>query len=103
MAKPSSRTELRALRNLISEAEVILSTTNLPEGRTLRALELLRAALALNDDLISEDRKTPAAILGHKGGSTTAERLGSDHFRKLAAMRRTRAGGRPKKNSTPKL
>jgi hypothetical protein len=40
---------------------------------------------------------TPAAIMGHKGGSATARKLGSDHFRELAAMRKTRAGGRPKK------
>lgn len=96
---PSGRTELRALRNLISEAEAILSTTNLPEGRTPRALELLRVAISLADDLLTEERKNPAAILGHKGGSATAERLGSDHFRKLAAMRKTRGGGRPRKGS----
>jgi hypothetical protein len=95
---PSSRTELRALRNLISEAELILSTTNLPEGRTPRSLELLRAALALTDDLISQAGKPPAAILGHKGGSATARKLGSDHFRQLAAKRKTRAGGRPRKS-----
>jgi hypothetical protein len=42
---------------------------------------------------------SPAAALGHKGGSTTAKRLGSDHFRKLAAMRKKRAGGRPPKSA----
>lgn len=94
---PSNRTDLRALRNLISEAELILSTTNLPEGRTPRSLELLRAALALTDDMLKQDRMTAAAALGHKGGSETARKLGSDHFRKLAAMRKTRAGGRPPK------
>ena len=99
MAKPSNQTELRALRNLISEAELILSTTTLPEGRSLRALELLRASLALTDDLIGQAKLTPAAVLGHKGGSSTARRLGSDHFRQLAAMRKTRAGGRPRKQA----
>ena len=99
MAKPSSRTELRALRNLISEAEAILSTTTLPEGRTPRALELLRAAVALSDDLIGQTSLSPAAALGHKGGSATARKLGSDHFRQLAAKRKTRAGGRPRKSS----
>ena len=84
---------------MISEAELILSTTKLPEGRTPRALELLRAALALNDDLISQTKLTPAAVLGHKGGSTTARKLGSEHFRQMAAMRKTRAGGRPRKSA----
>jgi hypothetical protein len=100
MAKPSNRTELHALKNLISETDLILSTAiPLPENRTARCRELLRAALALADDLLGQERMTPAAILGHKGGSTTAKRLGSDHFRQLAAMRKTRGGGRPRKQT----
>jgi hypothetical protein len=95
MAKPP--TELRALKNLISEAELILSTTTLPENRSKRALELLRAARALTDDLIGQAKLTPAAVLGHKGGNVMAQR-GSEYFRKLAAKRKTRAGGRPRKN-----
>jgi len=91
MAKP--KTDLRALRNLISEAELILSTTVLPEGRSERARELLKAAVALTDHLISIK---PAAILGAKGGKTTAKR-GPEYFARIAGMRRTRAGGRPKK------
>ena len=97
MAKPS--TELRALKNLISEAELILSTTTLPENRSKRALELLRAAHALTDDLIGQAKLTPAAVLGSKGGSSTMARLGSDHFRQLAAKRKTRAGGRPRQQN----
>ncbi len=97
MAKPSA--ELRVLKNLISEADLILSTTTLPERRSKRARELLRAAVALTDDLIAQSTLTPAAVLGHKGGSSTAQKHGTDHFRKLAAMRKTRAGGRPRKES----
>jgi hypothetical protein len=98
MAKPS--TELRALKNLISQAERILSTTALPEGRSKRARELLRAALALADDLVAESKLTPAAAaLGHKGGSSTADKYGAEHFRKLAAKRKTHAGGRPRKQA----
>ena len=96
MGKPF-RTELRSLKNLISEAELILSTTTLPEGRTPRAMELLRAANALTDDLLSRDANPAAAIMGHKGGSTTAKR-GSEYFRQLAARRKTYGGGRPPKN-----
>ena len=95
---PANRTELQALKNLISEVDLILETTPLPQNRTARSRELLGAALALTDDLLKQDRMTPAAILGHKGGSATARKLGSNHFRELAAMRKTRAGGRPKKD-----
>ena len=92
-----NRTDLRALKNLISEVDLILETTPLPENRTARSRELLSAALALTDDLIGQIKMSPAAVLGHKGGSTTAKR-GSEYFRQLAAKRKTRAGGRPKKS-----
>ncbi|MEK7994594.1 MAG: hypothetical protein AAB403_12390 [Planctomycetota bacterium] len=91
MAKP--KTDLHALRNLISEADLILSTTTLPEGRATRCRELLKAAVALADHLLAVP---PAATLGKQGGLKTAQR-GPEYFRKIAAMRKTRAGGRPKK------
>ena len=93
---PSDRSSLKALKNLISEVDLILETTPLPQNRTARSRELLGAALALTDDLLKQDRMNPAAIMGHKGGSATARKLGSEHFRQLAAMRKTRAGGRPR-------
>jgi hypothetical protein len=86
------RADLKALRNMIAEAETILSTTELPQGRAERAGELLRTSLALADHLLTEK---PAAVLGAKGGKITAKR-GPDYFRKIAAMRKTRSGGRPK-------
>lgn len=92
----SSRTELKAVRNLISEAELILSTTELPEGRGGRSLELLRSALALTDDLIGQSRLNAATVLGRKGGASIAKR-GPEYFRELAAKRKTRGGGRPRK------
>jgi len=95
MAKPSNR-ELHALRNLIAETDLILSTTTLPEGRATRCRELLGAALALTEDFINQASLTPGAVLGRKGGSVTAQRHGSEHFRQMAASRKTRAGGRPK-------
>jgi hypothetical protein len=94
---PSDRNSLKALKNLISEVDLILETTPLPQNRTARSRELLSAALALTEDLLKQDHLTPAAILGHKGGSATARKLGPEHFRELAAMRKTRAGGRPRK------
>jgi hypothetical protein len=83
--------DLKALRNLIGEAHDILRTTTLPEARSERAYELLTAAINLADDLLTQ---SPAAVLGKKGGKSTAKR-GADYFRKIAAMRKTHKGGRP--------
>jgi len=97
----SSRVSLTTLRKLISETDLILSTTELPENRTARCRELLASAIALADDLLSHTKPakaSPAALLGRKGGSVTAQR-GSDYFRQLAARRKTRAGGRPRKET----
>ena len=105
MAKSSTR-ELHALRNLIAEADLILSTTELPQGRSKRARELLSSAISLTEDFINQVSSAaylsakvpakPAAVLGQKGGATTAKR-GSEYFRQLAARRKTQAGGRPRK------
>ena len=78
---------------MIAEAETILSTTTLPEGRAERARELLSAAIKLADELLTS---SPAAALGAKGGAKTAQR-GPDYFRKISGMRKKRAGGRPRK------
>ena len=52
---PFDRSSLQALRNLISETDLILKTTpDLRQNRTARSRENLRAALALVDDLISQ-------------------------------------------------
>jgi hypothetical protein len=95
---PTGPTELRALRNLISEADLILETSPaLPQNRTGAARENLKAALALTDDLLSQAKMSPAAALGSKGGASIAKR-GPDYFRQLAAKRKTRGGGRPRKS-----
>ena len=95
----SQRKELAALKNLISETDQILATTpELPENRTARCRELLRSALALTDDLLSQSKQSAAIALGRKGGSVIAKR-GSDYFRNLAARRKTHGGGRPRKES----
>lgn len=55
--------------------------------------------LSLTDDLLTLNKPTPAAAaLGRKGGTQTAKR-GSEYFRQLAAKRKTRAGGRPRKDA----
>jgi hypothetical protein len=98
---PSNRAEIAALKNLITQADQILATApELPENRTAAARELLGAALALADDLIKESGPTTsAAFLGRKGGSTTARRHGPEHYRAMAAKRKTHGGGRPRKES----
>ena len=89
----AKQNDLKALRNLISEAHDLLRTTTLPDGRSARANELLTSALFLADNLLET---SPAAVLGAKGGKQTAKR-GSEYFRRIAAKRKTRSGGRPKK------
>jgi hypothetical protein len=94
----AKKNDLRALRNLISEArELLMTSPDLPQGRSQRANELLTAAVHLADDLLEQ---SPAATLGAKGGKITAKR-GSDYFRKIAAKRKTFGGGRPSKDSLP--
>jgi hypothetical protein len=90
-----NRTDLRSLRNMIDEAHLLLETTELPENRSKRALELLSTALKLADHLLTE---SPAVTLGKLGGQKIAER-GSDYFKNLAAKRKTHAGGRPRKQA----
>ncbi len=47
------RDSLQALKNMIEQVELLISTTDpLPENRTARCQELLRAAAALTDDLL---------------------------------------------------
>jgi hypothetical protein len=86
--------DLNALRDMISEAHDILRTVVLPEERAQRAYELLTVSLHLADQLLEI---SPAATLGAKGGIKTAKR-GPDYFRKIAAMRKNKKGGRPKAN-----
>jgi hypothetical protein len=97
---PSDRASLQALKNLIAEADLLLETAPaLPQNRTACCRENLRAALALVGDLLNQQRMTPAALMGRKGGSATARRLGPEHYRKMALARKTRSGGRPRKQA----
>jgi hypothetical protein len=48
----AERESIDALKNMLAEVELLLTTTApLPENRTPRCVELLRAASALADDL----------------------------------------------------
>ena len=92
----SNKTELTALKNLLSQTHRILATTDLPQDRTARCRVLLRSALTITDDLLKQTKSPAATVLGRKGGAAIARR-GSDYFRKLAARRKTHGGGRPRK------
>jgi hypothetical protein len=98
---PSNQAELRTLKSLVSQADRILATApELPENRTAAARELLTAALALSDDLLKMGRPATAAVaMGRKGGSSTSRRHGPEHYRAMAAKRKTLGGGRPRKES----
>jgi hypothetical protein len=97
---PIDRASLEALRNLISDASLTLETTpDLSQNRTASCRESLAAALALSEDLLKQHRTSAAVVLGRKGGTTTARRLGTDHYRKMAAARKSHGGGRPRKQT----
>lgn len=97
---PSDRASIEALKNMLEEIDLLISTTvPLPESRTSAARDLLRSAMALADDLLKEQRSNPAAIMGHKGGSVTSQRHGPEHFRQMAEKRKTHGGGRPRKQA----
>jgi hypothetical protein len=95
---PSNRQELGALKRMLSETDLILSTSELPENSTTRCRELLKAAIACTDDLLKQEKLPAAAILGQRGGSQTARR-GSEYFLWIAAKRQVRAGGRLRKET----
>ncbi|MGO9304455.1 MAG: hypothetical protein ACLP3R_12335, partial [Candidatus Korobacteraceae bacterium] len=93
-----AKQELTALKNLLEQADHTLATTPpLPENRTGACRELLASALAITGDLLKQS-DTPAALMGSKGGTTTARRHGVEHYRQMAAKRKTHGGGRPRKN-----
>jgi len=95
MASPSTRRDLKALHCLINQADLVLDTIPNPHPSIASARESLNAALSLSRDLAK--RQPDAVALGAKGGKRTAER-GPEYFAKIAAMRKTRAGGRPRRS-----
>jgi hypothetical protein len=97
---PVERASLETLRDLIADTDLTLETIpDLPQNRTAHCRENLRAALALADDLLSQTKMNAAAVIGSKGGSATSRKLGTEHYRKMAAARKSHAGGRPRKQT----
>lgn len=71
-------------------------------NRALSAHSLEDSRLAITEAIERTERlaksvTTAAVKRGRKGGTKTAER-GPDYYRQIAAMRKTKAGGRPKKH-----
>lgn len=93
MESPSTRRDLKALHRLVNQADLVLATIPNPHPSIASARGSLNAALVLSADLAK--RQPDAATLGAKGGKATAKR-GPEYFRKIAAMRKTKAGGRPR-------
>ena len=100
---PSTRRDLKAVYRLVNQADLVLAMVHKPDSPITSARESLTAALALTKDLVERSVPKPvesnaAAELGAKGGQKTAER-GPEYFKRIAAMRKTKAGGRPKKQA----
>lgn len=88
----SNTRDLKAVCRLINQADAILGTIPDPHPSIPNSREKLSAALQLANHLATEN---PAATLGARGGSVTAKR-GPEYFKRIAAMRTNRKGGRPK-------
>jgi hypothetical protein len=97
------KAELSALRSMIQQARDNLSEIELPEGRATRCKELLDAAFLLANDLVRSDLSGKAAAhIGARGGKITAKRMAEkdpEYYKRIAGMRKKRAGGRPRKTS----
>lgn len=98
MADLTRKQDMKALHRIISQAELVLGTISDPHPSIARTRELLTAAVVLSKDLAN--RPPEAVALGAIGGKKTAER-GPEYYAKIAGMRKTKAGGRPKRDTRP--
>lgn len=91
--------DLKALRRLINQADLVLATIPNPHPSIKSARESLSAALALSGDLAG--RQPDAVALGAKGGKATAKR-GPEYFGRLPQCgKRERAGGQDTGRNRP--
>ena len=98
MPSASTRRDLKVVRNLLRQAYMAL---DLPQPATGSARESIKAALALTADIIKQTAppidSSAAAALGAKGGNATLASKGPEYFKRISAMRKKKAGGRPRK------
>jgi hypothetical protein len=95
MASLSTRQDLKALHRLVNQADLVLATIPEPHPSIASARESLNAALALSKYLAKHE--PDAAALGAKGGKATLASRGPEYFKRISAMRKKKAGGRPRK------
>jgi hypothetical protein len=91
------RSDARALKNLVDQAYLIASSDPMPNGGIESLRENLDAARRLARLLLVKPEKSAAVELGARGGKKTAQR-GPEYFKRIAGMRKTKAGGRPRKS-----
>ena len=72
-----------------------LMASDLPEDKA-KSLKLVNQARAKLEGIAAALSQGVGVLFGSRGGTKTAER-GPDYYRKIAAMRKTRGGGRPRK------
>jgi hypothetical protein len=87
---------IRARADIQHVAALLASPLSEPNRKA--CLKRAQRAASLLHSAASGIALTPASLLGSIGGKKTAER-GPEYFRKIAAMRKTRAGGRPRKSN----
>ena len=84
------------------QAEVAAICDSLRQAIAAQSIEATRQILT--DTLRRAERLAQSLVegptkMGRKGGQTTAKR-GPDYFRQIAAMRKVKAGGRPRNPKT---
>src|SRR5580658_8213729 len=95
MASPRNRQDLKALHRLVNQADLVLATIPDPHPSIAAARESLNAALLLSKYLAKSE--PDAVALGARGGKATLASKGPEYFKRISAMRTTKAGGRPRK------
>lgn len=80
----------------LNVAAGLLRRLELGESQRRRCLKLIENALGNLESMTAALSGGVGVLFGSRGGQKTAER-GPDYYRQIAAMRKTRAGGRPRK------
>lgn len=80
----------------LNVAAVLLRRLELGESQRRRCLRLVEGALGNLESITAALAGGVGVLFGSRGGQKTAER-GPEYYRQIAAMRKTRAGGRPRK------
>ncbi len=86
---------------MLDQADIALDTVVDPGPSVRSAKESVKAALTLTRDIIATGSAlvdpSAATALGAKGGNATLANKGPEYFKQISAMRKKKAGGRPKK------